>query len=40
VIYPTEKKPDKPPGMYSGTVAYGNLLFHLRGVGYQRKPAT
>jgi len=32
VIYPDGKKPDTP-GLYSPTVAYGNLLF-ISGVGY------
>ena len=32
VIYRNGKKPEKPP-LFSGTVAYGNLLF-ISGVGY------
>jgi len=32
VIYRNGKKPDKPP-LFSGTVAYGNLIF-IAGVGY------
>ena len=35
VIYRNGKKPDKPP-LFSGTVAYGNLLF-IAGVGYHQE---
>ena len=35
VIYRNGKKPEKPP-LFSGTVAYGNLLF-IAGVGYHRE---
>ena len=35
VIYRNGKKPDKPP-MFSGTVAYGNLIF-IAGVGYHKE---
>jgi enamine deaminase RidA (YjgF/YER057c/UK114 family) len=34
VIYRDGKKPEKPP-LFSGTVAYGNLLF-IAGVGYHQ----
>ena len=35
VIYPNGRKPDKTP-LFSGTVAYGNLLF-ISGVGYHQE---
>jgi 2-iminobutanoate/2-iminopropanoate deaminase len=35
VIYRNGKKPDTPP-LFSGTVAYGNLLF-IAGVGYHQE---
>jgi enamine deaminase RidA (YjgF/YER057c/UK114 family) len=35
VIYRNGKKPEKPP-LFSGTVAYGNLLF-IAGVGYHQE---
>jgi enamine deaminase RidA (YjgF/YER057c/UK114 family) len=35
VIYRNGKKPDKPP-MFSGTVAYGNLIF-IAGVEYHKE---
>jgi 2-iminobutanoate/2-iminopropanoate deaminase len=35
VIYKDGKKPDKP-SLFSGTVAYGNLLF-ISGVGYHKE---
>ena len=36
VIYRDGKKPAKPGGLYSSTVAYGNLLF-ISGVGYHKE---
>ncbi len=36
VIYRDGKKPAKPAGLYSSTVAYGNLLF-ISGVGYHKE---
>jgi enamine deaminase RidA (YjgF/YER057c/UK114 family) len=36
VIYRDGKKPAKPGGLYSSTVAYGNLLF-ISGVGYHEE---
>jgi 2-iminobutanoate/2-iminopropanoate deaminase len=36
VIYSNGKKPAKPSGLYSSTVAYGNLLF-ISGVGYHKE---
>ena len=35
VIYPNGKKPEKTP-LFSGTVAYGNLVF-VAGVGYHEE---
>lgn len=35
VIYPNRKKPEKTP-LFSGTVAYGNLIF-LAGIGYHEQ---
>jgi 2-iminobutanoate/2-iminopropanoate deaminase len=35
VIYRNGQKPDKPP-LFSGTVAYGNLIF-IAGVGYHKE---
>jgi 2-iminobutanoate/2-iminopropanoate deaminase len=36
VIYPNGKKPAKGSSLYSGTVAYGNLIF-IAGVGYHEQ---